>query len=102
VGLNTTNLLISGTKDINNGQTRWPIAPQRTHMIIKVTTVHMNAVTNKQHCLFIYLFSQAYCPYATSGYERPIPYLLIDTNIHSDIQVEPQKLFSLILYIELY
>jgi hypothetical protein len=51
---------------------------------------------------FIYLFIQVYCPYATLGYERPIPYLLTDINIHSDTQAEPRKLSSLTLYIDLW
>jgi hypothetical protein len=51
---------------------------------------------------FIYLFIQVYCPHVTLGYERPTPHLLTDTNIHSDTQVEPRKLSSLTLYIDLW
>jgi hypothetical protein len=43
-------------------------------------------------CLFLFLFIQVYCPYATLGYERPTPHLLTDTNIHSDTQAEPREL----------
>jgi hypothetical protein len=52
--------------------------------------------------IFIYLFIQVYCPYATLGYERSTPHPLIDINIHSDTQVEPRKLSSLTLYIDLW
>jgi hypothetical protein len=61
---------------------------------------HMQAII--ELLLTIYLFIQVYCPYATLGYERPIPHLLTDTNIHSDTQAVPRKLSSLTLYIGLW
>jgi hypothetical protein len=36
------------------------------------------------------------------GYERPTPHLILTDNIHSDTQVEPRKLYSLTLYIDLW
>jgi hypothetical protein len=36
------------------------------------------------------------------GYERPTPHLILTDNIHSDTQVEPRKLSSLTLYIDLW
>jgi hypothetical protein len=57
---------------------------------------------NLGSCLFIYLFTQVYCPYGALGYERPTPHLLTDINIHSDTQAEPRKLSSLTLYIDLW
>jgi hypothetical protein len=54
-----------------------------------------------QSCLFIYLFIQIYCPYATLVMKDQPP-SLTDINIHLDTQAEPRKFSSLTLYINLW
>jgi hypothetical protein len=61
-----------------------------------------NLTTQDRTSYFIYLFIQVYCPYATLGYERPTPHLILTDNIHSDTQAVPRKLSSLTLYIDLW
>jgi hypothetical protein len=64
--------------------------------------IYLNFICWILYVIFIFLFIQVYCPYATLGYEKPTPHLLTDINIHSDTQAEPRKLSTLTLYIDLW